>query len=312
MKNAILALFFFSNWIYSQAQYAIDTSYTVQNTFNKEKNKYPFLKIVTEKKYENVQEEKDLVYKKIDSRALHLDAFYKSSSKALPAVVLIHGGGWKSGNKNQMHLMAQEIASKGYSCFSVEYRLSPEAKYPSAIFDVKNAIKYIKKNANKFNVNPNKIAVLGCSSGGQIAALVGTTNNNSAFEDGNGLNQNSNVQAIVDIDGILAFKHPESEEGKVASLWLGATYEEKPDVWKQASALTHVNKNTPPILFINSDMPRFHAGRDDMIAVLNQYKIHNEVKNIHNSPHSFWFFDPWFNPMIDYTVQFLDKTLKNK
>lgn len=312
MKNAILALFFFSNWIYSQAQYAIDTSYTVQNTFNKEKNKYPFLKIVTEKKYENVQEEKDLVYKKIDSRALHLDAFYKSSSKALPAVVLIHGGGWKSGNKNQMHLMAQEIASKGYSCFSVEYRLSPEAKYPSAIFDVKNAIKYIKKNANKFNVNPNKIAVLGCSSGGQIAALVGTTNNNSAFEDGKGLNQNSNVQAIVDIDGILAFKHPESEEGKVASLWLGATYEEKPDVWKQASALTHVNKNTPPILFINSDMPRFHAGRDDMIAVLNQYKIHNEVKNIHNSPHSFWFFDPWFNPMIDYTVQFLDKTLKNK
>lgn len=312
MKNAILALFFFSNWIYSQAQYAIDTSYTVQNTFNKEKNKYPFLKIVTEKKYENVQEEKDLVYKKIDSRALHLDAFYKSSSKALPAVVLIHGGGWKSGNKNQMHLMAQEIASKGYSCFSVEYRLSPEAKYPSAIFDVKNAIKYIKKNANKFNVNPNKIAVLGCSSGGQIAALVGTTNNNSAFEDGKGLNQNSNVQAIVDIDGILAFKHPESEEGKVASLWLGATYEEKPDVWKQASALTHVNKNTPPILFINSDMPRFHAGRDDMIAVLNQYIIHNEVKNIHNSPHSFWFFDPWFNPMIDYTVQFLDKTLKNK
>ena len=253
-----------------------------------------------------------MVYKKIDSRALHLDAFYKSSNKALPAVVLIHGGGWKSGNKNQMHLMAQEIASKGYSCFSVEYRLSPEAKYPSAIFDVKNAIKYIKKNANKFNVNPNNIAVLGCSSGGQIAALVGTTNNNSAFEDGNGLNQNSNVQAIVDIDGILAFKHPESEEGKVASLWLGATYEEKPDVWKQASALTHVNKNTPPILFINSDMPRFHAGRDDMIAVLNQYKIHNEVKNIHNSPHSFWFFDPWFNPMIDYTVQFLDKTLKNK
>jgi len=312
MKNLFLISILFSNVLFAQIQFPIDTSYTIKSTFNKEKNKFHFIKIVTEKKQEALNQIKDLMYAKIDSRELHLDAYFKKGKQLHPAVLLIHGGGWKSGNKSQMKIIAQEIASKGYSCFSIEYRLSPEAKYPSAIFDVKNAIKYIKKNANKFNVNPNKIAVLGCSSGGQIAALVGTTNNNSAFEDGKGLNQNSNVQAIVDIDGILAFKHPESEEGKVASLWLGATYEEKPDVWKQASALTHASKNTPPILFINSDMPRFHAGRDDMIAVLKQYKIYNEVKNIHNSPHSFWFFDPWFNPMINYTVQFLDKTLKNK
>jgi pectinesterase len=211
-----------------------------------------------------------------------------------------------------MKIFAQEIASKGYSCFAVEYRLSPEAKYPAAIFDVKNAIKFIKRNTKKFNVNSNKVAVLGCSSGGQMAALVGTTNNNTGFEDNNGLNKNSSVQAIVDIDGILAFKHPESEEGKVASEWLGGTYEEQPEIWKQAAALSHVDKNTPPMLFMNSDMLRFHAGRDDMIAVLNQYKIYNEVKNIHNSPHSFWFFEPWFTPMVDYTIQFLDKTLKNK
>ncbi|MEY3498481.1 MAG: hypothetical protein RL308_150, partial [Bacteroidota bacterium] len=59
MKNVILAVFLFSNWMYSQAQFTIDTSYTVQSTFNKEKNIYPFLKIVTEKKYDNVQEAKD-------------------------------------------------------------------------------------------------------------------------------------------------------------------------------------------------------------------------------------------------------------
>lgn len=312
MKCNFLILLFFSNLNFAQVQFPIDTSYSIQSTYNKEKNKFPLIKIVTKKKYEILNEIKDLVYATIETRELHLDAFYTKGRLKNPAVLLIHGGGWKSGNKSQMNSIAQEIASKGYSCFSVEYRLSPEAKFPAGIFDVKNAIKYIKMNAKKFNINPNKIAVLGCSSGGQIAALIGTTNKNTAFEDNNGSNQNSNIQAIVDIDGILAFKHPESEEGKVASLWLGGTYEEQPEIWKQAAALSHVDKNTPPILFINSDMPRFHAGRDDMIAILNQYKIYNEVKNIHNSPHSFWFFEPWFAPMIDYTIQFLDKTLKNK
>jgi esterase/lipase len=310
MKSVFLFLLFFLNLFELQAQ--IDTSYTVFSTYNKEIKKFPFIKIKKENKQKNLNSSYDLVYNTIESRELHLDAYFKIGKIAHPAVILIHGGGWKSGNKSQMKIFAQEIASKGYSCFAVEYRLSPEAKYPAAIFDVKNAIKFIKRNTKKFNVNSNKVAVLGCSSGGQMAALVGTTNNNTGFEDNNGLNKNSSVQAIVDIDGILAFKHPESEEGKVASEWLGGTYEEQPEIWKQAAALSHVDKNTPPMLFMNSDMLRFHAGRDDMIAVLNQYKIYNEVKNIHNSPHSFWFFEPWFTPMVDYTIQFLDKTLKNK
>lgn len=310
MKNILLILLLFSNLMYSQIQFSIDTSYSVQSTFNKEKNKYPFIKIVTEKKFENVQEAKDVVYKKIDSRALHLDVYFNSSSKSVPAVVLIHGGGWKSGNKNQMQFMAQEIASKGYSCFAIEYRLSPETKFPAAILDVKSAIKFIKINAKNFNVNPNKVAVLGCSSGGQMAALIGTTNGNLAFEDKNDKKGNASVQAIIDMDGILAFKHPESEEGKVAGFWLDGTYEEKPETWKQASALTHVSKNTPPILFINSDMKRFHAGRDDMITVLNTFGIYSEIKYMHNAPHSFWFFHPWFEQMVDYSTQFLDKILK--
>jgi len=310
MKNVFLYLFLLLNLFELQAQ--TDTSYTVLSTYNKEIKKFPFIEIVKEKRYNNCIYSVDVVYNSIDSRELHLDAFYKKGKKPQPAVVLIHGGGWKSGNKLQMKIFAQEIASKGYSCFAVEYRLSPEAKYPAAIFDVKNAIKYIKANARKFNVNVDKVAVLGCSSGGQIAALIGTTNNNLEFESVSAINENAKVQAIIDLDGILAFKHPESEEGKVAGLWLGGTYDEKPEIWNQASALNHVSASTPPILFINSDMPRFHAGRTDMISKLNSYHIYSEVKNISNSPHSFWFFNPWFQPMAAFTVEFLDKIFKNK
>lgn len=310
MKTVSLILFLFSNFIYAQIPFDIDTSYTVQSTFKKEKIKFPFLEIVKEQNDDNIIQIKDLVYKNLDAKTLHLDAFYKNENTKLPAVILIHGGGWKSGNKSQMQFMAQAIASKGYSCFAIEYRLSPEAKYPAAILDVKSAIKFIKSNAEKFNVDPSRIAVLGCSSGGQMAALIGTTNENSAFEDKDDWNQNAKVQAIIDMDGILAFKHPESQEGKAASLWLGGTYEQKRETWQQASALTHTDKNTPPILFINSDMIRYHAGRDDMIAILDKNGIYNEVQTIKNSPHSFWFFNPWFDEMINYTTQFLDKVLK--
>lgn len=311
MKN--LALIFcclLTTGLYSQIQK--DTSYTVLSTFNKEKFKFPFIKIVQEKENKEIIQLKELVYKSIDSRELHLDACFKNQNTIQPAVILIHGGGWKSGDKSQMQFLAQKIASKGYACFSVEYRLSDEAKYPAAVIDLKTAIKFIKSNAAKFHIDPNKIAVLGCSSGGQLAALIGTTNGNPIYEELNDFNDDSNVHAIINMDGILAFHHPESKEGKVAALWLDGTYEENPQNWNEASALIHCDENTPPILFVNSDMPRFHAGRDDMIAILSKFGIYTEIKTISNSPHSFWFFYPWFDEIVNSTTQFLDKILKQK
>ena len=310
MKRMLLVLLFVYQGIIAQG-YSIDTSYTVKSTYVKLIKKYPSIKIAEANKGVNDKKIENVIYYKDKNRALHLDAFFNTNKKNNPGVIMIHGGGWRSGNKNQMRVLAQEITTKGYSCFAIEYRLSLEAKYPQAIYDVKNAIKFIKDNAKRFHVDPDKIAVLGCSSGGQMAALIGTTNEDLAFEDAKYKSKSSSkVQAIIDIDGILAFKHPESEEGEMAAFWLNGTYEENPENWKQASALSHVDKNTPPTLFINSSFDRFHAGRDDMIAILNQNKIYNEVKTIKNSPHSFWFFQPWLDETVEYTTQFLDRIFK--
>lgn len=311
MKKIVILLSLYSTVAFAQSQFPVDTTYTVKSVYDKVKKDHPYISYVTARKYENVKTEKEIVYKKLENRELHLDAFYPKSKKKKPAIVIIHGGGWRSGNKSQMETFAMEMASKNYACFNIEFRLSLEAQYPAAIFDVKNAIQYIKKNARKFNIDTTKIAVLGCSSGGQMAALVGTTNGKSDFEDSNNnLKYSSKINAIIDIDGILAFKHPESVEGKVAGLWLGGSYEEIPTVWDQASPLHQTDKNTPPILYITSSIPRFNAGRDDMIAILNQYGIYNEIRNIPNSPHSFWFLNPWFDETIKYTTQFLDKIFK--
>lgn len=306
MKKVLLIFLIVSKVGFAQNNVAIDSSYTIKKVFDKLIKEYPYIRKIAFKKDYNVIQEKAIVYQTKENRALHLDFFFNTIKKINPAVIIIHGGGWKSGNKDQMQVLAQEIASKGYSCFTIEYRLSPEALYPAAIFDVKNAIKFIKDNAKKFHVDANKIAILGCSSGGQMAALIGTTNGNLAFEDAeNKSKSGSTIQAIIDIDGVLAFKHPESEEGAMASLWLNGNYEENPINWKNASALTHTNQDTPPTLFINSNQDRFHAGRDDMIAILKKYNIYNEVKTIPNTPHSFWFFDPWFSETVTYITQFL-------
>jgi len=309
MKYLLLFFFLVSTVVESQNQR--DTSYTISSTYKKEKIRFPFIHIATEPKSSQLCIKKDIVYKQLENTVLKLDAFFENKESLNPAVVLLHGGGWKSGDKTQMHALAAAIALRGYACFCVAYRLSEEAQYPAAIQDVKSAIQFVKVHARKFKLNPNKIAVLGCSSGGQMAALIGSTNKYSAFEDPNA-KENASVQAIVNMDGILAFHHPESEEGKVASLWLGGSYEEKPLVWNQASALAHVDQNTAPLLFINSANPRFHAGQQDMIAVLEHYGIYNEVRMLPNSPHSFWFFHPWFGEIVDYTTHFLDKILKNK
>lgn len=300
-----------SNSLFSQANYNVDTSYTVNSAFYKYVKKFPFIEIAKPQKLENVLEKKDIVYKEIGVRQLHLDAYYNKNKELKPAVILIHGGGWKSGNKSHLEPLAQKIASKGYACFAVEYRLSAEAFFPAGILDVKRAIQFVKENADTFFVDTSKIAVLGCSSGGQMAALIGATNNNPAFEDvENKCNQSSDVQAIIDLDGILAFHHPESKEGEMASLWLGGNYQQKPNTWLQASALTHTNQFTPPILYIGSQYPRFLAGRDDMIKILDRYNIYNQAVTIENSPHSFWLFHPWFEDTEKYITVFLDKILK--
>lgn len=120
------------------------------------------------------------------------------------------------------------------------------------------------------------------------------------------------VNAVINIDGILAFHHPDSEEGKVAAFWLGGTYEEIPEMWIDASAITHVSAKTPPFLFIHSQFKRFHAGRDDFIKKLKRLGTSCKVESIENSPHAFWLFDPWFLPTSQYIVNFLNLTLKTK
>lgn len=291
-----------------------DTSYSNWSAYINSKKTNPETKWVGEFKFKNVQEIRNIVYQVFTDKSLSLDAFYDSSKKYKPAIVLIHGGGWRSGNRFQHIPLAQKLAFMGYACFTVEYRLSTEALFPAAVHDLKTAIKWIKAHAGEFGLDTNKVAVGGFSAGGQLAALIGNTNNNPFFEPANnGISASSTVQAIIDLDGILAFIHPESGEGddsqrtSAATFWFGYSKTENPDLWKKGSALTYAGENSPPTLFINSSVARMHAGREDYCAILKKSGIYTEVKTFPEAPHSFVQFEPWFSPMVKTIDSFLKK-----
>jgi acetyl esterase/lipase len=320
MRLLLLICFFISFGAMAQeATFPRDTSYTIKSAYEKLRKNYPAIRMVDAATPKGVASQEDQVYRRLGNRALHLDVYYpaksrnKDMAKRLPAVLMVHGGGWRTGDKSLVKPMAQALAAKGYVTAAVEYRLSMEASYPAAVHDLKAAIRWLRANADQYSIDTSKIAIYGTSAGGQLAALVGTTNGLQNMEgEGAHPEQSSKVQAIIDVDGILAFKHPESEEGTMAAQWLGGTWEEVPQNWEEASALTHVDENTPPVLFISSSYPRFHAGRGDMVKVLEQEEVYNEHWNIPDSPHSFWLFHPWFKPSLQYTTNFLNKVFKQQ
>ena len=293
-----------------------DTSYTTWSAYKNTVKTHPYIQIVTPVTSLAVAEKRNLVYQTIGARQSRIDAFYpavKTNSKRV-AVIFIHGGGWRSGNKAQHHPLAQQLAALGYVCFTPEYRLSTEALYPAALHDLKVAVRWVRTQAETFHIDTSKIAIAGFSAGGTLATLLGTTNGQKEFETFlNVTNSSSNANAIINIDGTLSFVHPESGEGddrkktSAATYWFGYSRKENETLWRQASPLTHVSAATPPTLFINSNMARMHAGREDFIKVLQQNKIYHEVKTFADAPHSFPLFHPWFEPTVQTIDAFLRK-----
>ncbi len=293
-----------------------DTSFSNHSAYLNAKKKFPDIRLVKDSVPPSVQDERNITYRQAGNTSLQLDVFKPKKAKGKrPAIIIVHGGGWRSGNRTQHYPLAERLAEKGFVCFTPAYRLSTEALYPAAVLDLKEAIRWVRSKADKYHVDTTKVAVLGFSAGGQLATLLGTTGNNTIFTDAQSKlkKYGTQVQAIVDIDGTLAFIHPESGEGddskstSAATYWFGYNKNEKPELWRQAAALTYAGSQTPPTLFINSAVDRMHAGRTDYIGALNQGNVYTEVHTFPDTPHTFCLFEPWFTPTVNYITGFLNK-----
>ncbi len=207
----------------------------------------------------NADVTRDIVYRTAGKSELKLDLYTpRNSAKPFPVIVWIHGGGWSSGSKDDCPAIF--FLPKGYAAVSVQYRLTQEAPFPAQIEDCKAAIRWLRANAAKHKLDPDRIGVWGASAGGHLAALLGTAGDAKQFETGEHLQYSSQVQAVcdwfgpADLTAIAARTGPLGREisGPLTAL-LGGPVEQKKDLAKQASPVTYVDKEDPPFLICHGD-----------------------------------------------------------
>ncbi|WP_116106550.1 alpha/beta hydrolase [Lewinella sp. IMCC34191] len=288
-----------------------DTSYSIHSTYTKVVKSNPDVRPVYGRLPKGVREDTNRVYAEVgNDRSLYLDVYYPDSmTTPRAAVLMIHGGGWTTGSKENLHPMARQLAARGYVTVTPEYRLSAEAPYPAGVRDLKLAVRWMRANAAEYNIDTNRIAAYGASAGAHLASLLGTTNELDIYDTLSPLHAYSDdVQAVLNIDGIVSFVHPDAEPewtGRSANAWLG-DYEAHYERWREASPLVYAGANTPPFLFVNSSYPRFHAGRQELLNVLDQHNTKYVVATFENSPHGFWLLEPWFEPTLYLAAGFLE------
>ncbi|MFL6631462.1 MAG: alpha/beta hydrolase fold domain-containing protein [Massilia sp.] len=296
-------------------------SYTAETTYAKLAPTYPFIRIASRAAPPTVRAVTDVTYVRRGAHDLKLDLYLPAAGGTAPrpAIVFVHGGGWRAGVRANFAPMAIRMAERGYVAATISYRLSLEAPYPAAIIDAKAAVRWVRAHAADYGVDPARIAIAGGSAGGQIAALAGVTNGEGRFDpDAGPAAVSSAVQAIVNIDGLSDFtseeaRRYEDDPGKQpssAGAWFGGRYAEKAALWRDASPLYHVNQDTPPLLFIVSAQRRFSLGRDEMVEKLRALGVPNRVVPVPDTPHSFWLFDPWLAPTVEATDDFLRAYLR--
>lgn len=167
-----------------------------------------------------------------------------------PLIIFVHGGGFAGGNSSGSSVLytaggALQALDKGYAVAMVDYRCSPEANFPKPIHDVKAAIRYLRANAEKYNLDPNNFAIWGESAGGLIVDFVGTTNNNPAYEDLSMGNPgvSSAVQAVVSWYAITDMTT--QRNAQYCPAWLGFPQSQNIEVAKDASPINHVTADAP-------------------------------------------------------------------
>jgi len=171
---------------------------------------------------------------------------------ALPVLVWIHGGGFRTGSKSPMP--GRDFLKLGYAMVSIDYRLTSEAIFPAQAEDCKAAIRWLRANATTYNFDTDHIGVLGNSAGGVLAAFLGTTGETKEFDVGENLNQSSKVQAVCDFCGSHDLTAPENELlMNNITLYLGGPPRERKELAVKASPITYAAMTNAPFLIVHGD-----------------------------------------------------------
>lgn len=217
-----------------------------------------------------------------------------------PAVIVIHGGSWSGGTKSDFEVYDRWLAAGGRVVFDVEHRLANSAqRFPAQIADIKCAIAWVKSNAGKYHVDPERLALMGRSSGGQLALLAAYTADDPTLRPGSCDARETSVRAVVSFYGptdlAWAYAHPGRPDvidtRRVLENYLGGSPASAPQAYAWASPIEHVSAQSPPTLFL-------HGGHDQVVRAENVGRI---VPKLAAAGVPFTYVHlPWANHGFDY------------
>jgi len=249
-------------------------------------------------------------------RPVRLDLYRPAGAAGpLPVVVLVHGGAWRKGDKEGERSRALWLAKHGYAAAAIEYRLSPEAKFPAALHDCQAAVAFVKRQARDYGLDRNRVAVFGGSAGAHLAALLVTTATEPSLRDP-ALPKNADLTtdaAIVvagptDTQSESAAKESRTPDNNYA-VFLGGSIDEMPKLYETISPARWASSATPPVLV-------FDENTDAMSAVfrakLKGSGVTNESFVLTGGLHGCWSWEPWFTYTMTRTDDFLGRVMPPK
>jgi acetyl esterase/lipase len=258
--------------------------------------------------------EQDIVYKKAGSTELKLDLARPAEGDGpFPAMLVIHGGAWRAGSKADMRPILPQFTGRGYVAVAPQYRLCPADAFPAQVHDMKAAVRWLKVNAKKYKVDPDRIGAIGFSAGGHLALMLGLTSPADGLEgEVSAGSPDSRIKAVVNYFGPTELAASDIPE--VCKPWindfLGGTPQAKPSAASQASPLTFVSRDDAPIL-------TFQGTKDPLVPFTQAIKlaeamssagVSGRVELLIGAEHG------WAGAELERTVgdsfQFLDRHLK--
>ena len=215
-----------------------------------------------------------------------------------PAVIMVHGGGWSAGGRGRMPLWDRWFAGKGYVVFDVDYRLAPQPRWRAAPGDVKCAVGWVKRNAARYGIDPERIALVGHSAGGHLALLSAYSEGDGNVPAGCGV-EDAGVSAVAafypptDLTRLNRMKWPWMEPNVVgrrsAKRLLGGAPETLARRYRLASPTAHVDAKSPPTFLV-------HGGADRVVPVeqsellgerLRRSRVPHRLLTLPGADHSF-------------------------
>ncbi len=223
---------------------------------------------------------KNIEYKNANGKSLHLDIYRQNElNEKAPLLVFIHGGGWRSGKRQDYLVYLLDYAEKGFVTATVSYRLKKDSIYPAAVEDVLDAVDFLYQNANTYGYDTSRVALVGGSAGAHLAMLAGYGWENPPRH---------KVKAVVDIYGPVDLTTPYGQTQFMVTDFIGHSYSEKPELYWEASPARYLKEDLPPTLILQgtSDNLLPPSQSDTLHVRLNRLGVSNVYHRLPLWPHA--------------------------